>query len=200
MRAPVTRVRRAGTGRLMVLAALSLSGLALAFAPAQGGAAVPAGGQIAPGRGVGPVTLGMAARDLLRVWGTPAHMEQAPDGVSLYDYGESHGAGVFVTGDRVSQILVVDRNWTTPNGIKVGATRSELIAFLGRPDDAFAGETPDELRFLYRRHGLVFILKNRNVVGITVIPGEGEEGPRGLPPDDPAVRKPFLPTPTPPRY
>ena len=196
----MARALQAGSLPLVVLTLLALGGPAKFLAPAPAGAAQAPGGQIAPGKGVGPVTLGMAARDLLRLWGNPGRMEQAPDGVSLYDYGESHGVGVFVSGDRVSQILVVDRNWTAPNGITVGASRSELVAFLGRPDDAFAGETPDELRFLYKRQGLIFILKDRTVVGITVFPAEGEEGPRGLAPDDPALRKPFLPTPTPPRY
>ncbi len=106
---------------------------------------------------------------------------------------------------RISQILVVTPQWSTPNGIKVGATRPEVVAFYGRPDETLTGQTPEEFRYWYRRRGLVFIFKDRAVVGITVIAAETPEAPKGLSPDDPAVRKPFLPTPgaappTGPRY
>jgi hypothetical protein len=173
--------------------------LTAAAAPA-GAASAGAGGEILPGKGVGAITLGMTVSNLFSLWGQPARTERDPDGVVLYDYGESRGVGVFVAGDRVSQILVVSPDWSTPNGLKVGATRPEVAAFFGRPDAQLPGQSQDEFRYLYRRAGLVLIIKGRNLAAITVIPAEAPDAPKGLDPDDPALRKPFLPTPTPPRY
>lgn len=172
---------------------------AAGVAPAQAASAGP-GGEITPGKGVGGITLGMTVNDLFRLWGPPARTERDPDGVVLFDYGDARGTGVFVAGDRVSQIMVVTPDWSTPNGIKVGSTRPEVLAFFGRPDAQFPGQTRDETRIYYRRNGLVIAFKDRSVVGITVVPAEAPEAPKGLEPDDPAVRKPFLPTPTPPGY
>jgi len=173
--------------------------LAAAAAPA-GAASGTAGGEITPGKGVGGIALGMTVGDLFRIWGQPARTERDPDGVVLYDYGESRGVGVFVAGDRIAQILVVGPEWSTPNGIKVGATRPEVAAFFGRPDAQLPGQSQDEFRYLYRRAGLVLIFKGRTLAAITVVPAEAPDAPKGLDPDDPVLRKPFLPTPTPPRY
>ncbi len=162
-------------------------------------------GEIVPGKGVGDIRVGMAAGDLLRLWGVPERMEPDAEGVVLYDYGSARGVGIFISGDRIEQILVVTPEWATPNGLKVGATRPEVVAFFGRPEDVLQGQTPDEFRYLYRRRGIAFLFKERAVAGITVMPAETEGPIQGLSPDDPAVRKPFLPTPgaappTGPRY
>ena len=188
-------IRRQGVIGLAILA-LWLCCSLLAF-PALAGAAAAgaAGGEIVPGKGVGEIRMGMAAGDLLRLWGPPERIERDVDGVNLYDYGNAKGIGVFVSGDRVTQILVVAPEWSTPNGIKVGATRPEVVAFYGRPDETLAGQTQDEIRYWYRRRGIIFIFKDRTVAGITVIAAEIPEGPKDLSPDDPALRKPYLPTP-----
>ena len=199
MRSVIVTTRTASGGRLVLFLALLCWATSAQPAPARA-AADAATGQIVPGKGVGSVTLGMSETDVIRAWGPPERTEQSPDGIALYDYGEKQGVGVFVAGNRVTQIMVITRDWTTTNGLRVGSTRPEVLAFYGRPDDEFRGEAPDEFRYWYRRHGLVFIFKNRTVAGITVIAAEVAEGPRGISPDDPAVRKPFLPTPTPPRY
>ena len=195
MRRPMDVLRLPKALRLPVLAPLLCWTLLAPAAPAGAAAAGAARGEIVPGRGVGEIKVGMVVGDLLRLWGSPERTERDPDGVTLYDYGEQRGVGVFVAGDRVSQILVVTPVWTTPNGIKVGATRPEVVAFYGRPDEQLQGQSLDEFRYWYRRRGIVFIFKDRAVTGITVIAAEAVEGPRGLSPDDPVVRKPFLPTP-----
>lgn len=194
MRPSADAARRPRGPGLPALARL-LCGILLAFAAPAGAAAAGAGGEIVPGKGVGNIAVGMPLGDLLQRWGPPERTERDLDGVTLYDYGEKRGVGVFVNGDRVSQILVVTPDWTTTNGIKVGATRPEVLAFYGRPDHEFRGQTQDELRFWYRRRGIVFIFKDRELAGITVLPAEVPEAPKGLDPDDPALRKPFLPTP-----
>ena len=187
-------------GAALVLLPL-LCGLLAQPAPAAAAAANPAKGQIVPGKSVGSISLGMSEPDVVRAWGPPERTEQSPDGVALYDYGEKQGVGVFVAGNRVTQIMVITPEWMTTNGLKVGVTRPEVMAFFGRPDAEFRGDARDEYRFWYKRQGLVFTFRDRTVAGITVVPAEGEEGPKGgLPPDDPAVRKPFLPTPKPPQY
>jgi hypothetical protein len=188
---------RTPKGASLVLAPLLCGLLAQPFS-AVAAAAEAVKGQILPGKSVGSINLGMSEPDVVRAWGPPERTEQSPDGVALYDYGEKQGVGIFVAGNRVAQIMVVTQDWTTTNGIKVGATRPEVLAFYGRPDAEFKGENRDEYRFWYKRQGIVFTFKDRAVAGITVVPVEGEEGPRGGPPsDDPAVRKPFLPTPKP---
>lgn len=197
MRRPMDVLRLPKALRLRVLAPLlSWTLLALA-APAGAAAAGAAGGAIVPGQSVGEINVGMVLGDLLRLWGFPERTERDPDGVTLYDYGDRKGVGVFVAGDRVSQILVVGPEWTTTNGIKVGATRPEVVAFFGRPDELLRGQSLDEFRYWYRRRGIVFIFKDRAVAGITVIAAEIPEAPKGLSSDDPAPRKPFLPKPEP---
>ncbi len=179
-----------------------LCGLLAQPVPAAAAAANPAKGQIVPGRSVGSINLGMSEPDVVRAWGPPERTEQSADGVALYDYGEKQGVGVFVAANRVEQIMVVSPEWITTNGLKIGATRPEVLAFYGRPDQALGGQTQDEYRYWYKRQGIVFTFKDRTVAGITVVPpAEGEDTSKGgLPPDDPAVRKPFLPTPKPPQY
>ncbi len=185
--------------------ALGLASLALLLggallAPVVSAAAAAGGGargEIVPGQSVGEIKVGMVVGDLLRLWGVPERTERDLDGVTLYDYGDRRGAGVFVAGDRVSQILVVTPEWATPSGIKVGATRPEVVAFYGRPDETLPGQAQDEFRYWYRRRGIIFLFKDRAVAGITVIAAEVPEAPKGLSPDDPALRKPFLPKPEP---
>jgi hypothetical protein len=172
-----------------------LCGVLLA-APAGASAAGAAGGEIVPGKGVGDLKVGMSLRDLLQRWGQAERTERDMDGVTLYDYGDTRGVGVFVAGDRVAQILVVTPDWSTTNGIKVGATRPEVLAFYGRPDEQVTGQTPDEFRFWYKERGIVFIFKNRTVAGITVLGTDVPEAPKGPDMDDPG-RKPFLPAPAP---
>ncbi len=187
------RPRKGGAPRI---AAALLCGALLGAA----GLAAKAGagaGEIVAGKSVGEIRVGMAVGELLKLWGVPERTERDAEGVTLYDYGTKRGVGVFVDGDRVSQIMVVSPDWTTNNGLKVGVTRPEVLAFYGRPDEEFGGQTQDELRFWYRRRGIVFILKDRVVAGITVLAAEVPEAPKGLDPDDPALSKPFLPTPEP---
>lgn len=201
MRPAMVTTRILKGGRLALVFALLCWGLSAWPAPTLAATVDATKGQIVPGKSVGGISLGMSEPDVTRAWGPPERTEQSPDGIALYDYGEKQGVGVFVAGNRVTQIMVVGRDWNTTNGLKVGSTRPEVLAFYGRPDEEFRGEAPDEFRYWYKRHGLVFMFKNRTVAGITVIAAEAIEGPRGgLPPDDPAARKPFLPTPTPPRY
>ena len=195
MRRPMAVFRLPKALRLPVLAPLLCWALLAPAAPAGAAAADAARGEIVPGQRVGEIKVGMVVGDLLRLWGLPERTERDPDGVTLYDYGEGKGVGVFVAGDRVSQILVVTPVWATPTGIKVGATRPEVVAFYGRPDETLPGQTPEEFRYWYRRRGIVFLFKDRAVAGITVIAAEVPEPLKGLSPDDPAVRKPFLPTP-----
>lgn len=190
--ASVQCVKATGVG---IFAWLLCGSILASAVPAVAAAASATGGEIVPGKGVGPVILGMAAGDLLQRWGLPERTERDVDGVVLYDYGTAKGVGVFVSGDRVSQILVVGREWSTPSGIGVGATRPEVVAFYGRPDEFLQGQSLDEFRYWYKHRGLVFIFRDRAVAGITVLPAEAEAPPGGLRPDDPVLRKPFLPTP-----
>lgn len=181
------------TGTLWALAFAASWGLAASPAPAAAG---EAGGLIHPGKGVGGISLGMAVGDLLRLWGLPERTERDPDGIILYDYGNSRGVGVFVAGDRVSQMLVVTPDWATPNGVRVGAKRPEVVAFFGRPDEQLGGASEGEFRYVYRRRGLAFTFKDRAVAGVTVIPAEAEEAPpEPLPGQPEKGREPFFPTP-----
>lgn len=194
MRPPVGPARTAKPPGRRLLAPLLCWALLAAAAPAWA-AGGGAGGEIVPGKGVGDIKVGMPVGELLRLWGPPPRTERDLDGVVLYDYGEAKGVGIFISGDRVSQIMVVSPDWVTTNGIKVGATRPEVAAFFGRPDEEMQGQSLGEFRYWYRRRGIVFIFKDREVAGITVIAAEAREAPKGLPSDDPALRKPFLPTP-----
>ncbi len=196
MRRPADAPRRP-KGPALPISTLLLCGTLLASA-APAGAAAAGAGEIVPGKSVGDVRLGMSTGELFQRWGPPERTDRDSDGVTLYDYGEKQGVGVFVDGDQVSQILVVTPDWITTNGIKVGATRPEVLAFYGQPDTQLTGQTQDEVRIWYKRRGLVFIFKGRAVAGITVVAAESSEAPTGGPADDPTVgHKPFRPTPGP---
>jgi hypothetical protein len=184
-------------GRRLPVFALLLSGTLLAAAPAGAAAAGAGGGEIVPGKGVGDLKVGMSLGDLLKRWGQAERTERDLEGVTLYDYGETRGVGVFVAGDRISQILVVTPDWSTTNGIKVGATRPEVLAFYGRPDVQLTGQAQDEVRFWYKQRGIVFIFKDRTVAGIAVLGTDVPEAPKELDPNDPDYRKPYLPPPGP---
>ena len=176
--------------------ALLLCGALLAAAPAWAAAADAGGREIIPGKAVGDIKLGMSLSDLFQRWGQAENTERDLDGITLYDYGETRGVGVFVAGDRISQILVVTPDWATTNGLKVGATRPEVLAFYGLPEEQFGGQTRDEFRFWYKQRGIAFIFKNRTVAGITVLAADVPEEPKGSDTEDPG-RKSFLPTPAP---
>jgi len=197
MKRPAATMQRFNGDRPAALALL-LCGTLLAAAPALAAAAEAGGREIVPGKAVGEIKLGMSVGDLFKRWGQAERTERDTDGITLYDYGETHGVGVFVDGDRVSQILVVTPDWSTTNGIKVGATRPEVLAFYGLPDEQFAGQTQDEYRLWYKQRGIVFIFKSRTVAGITVLAMDVPEAPRGAEADDPTLgRKPFVPAPAP---
>jgi hypothetical protein len=172
-----------------------LAGVALCggVIPAWGGSTSE--GEIVPGKGVGSITVGMTSADVMRLWGPPSRTENSSDGVILFDYGDAKGVGVFVLGERIMQIMVVTQAWSV-NGLKIGATRPEVLAFFGPPDEEqTAIDSPGEYRYVYRRRGLAFTFRDRTVAAIAVIPAEVGERPKGLDPDDPALRKPFMPTP-----
>jgi hypothetical protein len=174
---------QAATARTTAILALGCA-LALA-APAPAGAADEAqGGEITPGKGVGPITLSMALDDLTRLWGAPAQKgERDQDGVVLYDYSEARGVIVFLKDDRVVQFVVVTPAWSTPSGARVGATWPQVRAFLGQPDETLPGQTKDESRYLYRQRGIAFILKGRTVAAIVVLAAQGA-APSKSPLDD----------------
>lgn len=155
--------------------------LALA-APAAAGAAPEApGGEITPGKGVGPITLGLPLDDLVRLWGPPEQRtERDQDGVVRYDYGEARGVHVFLKDGRVAQLIVVTPAWSTPNGAKVGTTWPEVRAFLGQPDETLPGQTQNESRYWYKQRGIAFVLKGRTVAAIVVVAGASEPAARGF--------------------
>ena len=154
--------------------------LALA-APAAAGAAPEAqGGEITPGKGVGPITVGMPLEGLLRLWGTPQRKDRGQDGIDLYDYGEVRGVLAFLKEDRVAQLIVLTPAWSTPTGAKVGTTWPEVRAFLGQPDETPPGHTQDELRYWYKRRGIAFILRGRTVAAIVVLAGVNEPASHGF--------------------
>jgi len=155
---------------------------ALAWAAVAAGAAPDApGGEITPGKGVGPVTLGMPLDDLVRLWGPPAQQgDRGQDGVVLYDYTEARGVLVFLKDDRVVQLIVVTPAWSTSNGAKVGTTWPEVRAFLGQPDETSPGQSQDESRYLYKQRGIAFILKGRTVAAIVVLTAQSAAPSKGF--------------------
>lgn len=160
---------------LTVLCALAL------VAPAPPAAAAEAqGGEITPGKGVGPITLGMSLEDLVRLWGLPQETDRGQDGVDRYDYGEARGVLVFLKEGRVFQLIVLTPAWSTATGAKVGTPWPQVRAFLGQPDEAPAGQTPDEVRYWYKRLGIAFFLKGRTVAAIAVVPAQNESASSGL--------------------
>lgn len=173
------RVRPVGVAALGALVGV----LALAMLAGAGAGSTATGGEITPGKGVGPITIGLALSDLLRLWGAPEGTGRDPDGVDVYDYSEARGVRVFLKGDRVARLLVVTPAWSTPNGIKVGTTRPEVRAFYGQPDETLSGQTPDEARYWYKQRGIVVILRDRTVAALEVL--AAETGPRGSPADRP---------------
>lgn len=171
----VALVSRLGAAAL--LAALCAFALA---APAPAAAAEAEGGEIAPGKGVGPITLGMSQQELVRQWGPPQEKARNQDGSELYDYGEARGVLIFLKEDRVAQLIVLTPAWSAPSGAKVGTPWPEVRAFLGQPEEMLRGQTPDESRYWYRRRGIVFILKGRRVAAIVVVPAESGSASQGL--------------------
>ena len=154
---------------------------ALALAPAAAGEAPEAqGGEITPGKGVGPITLGMPLEGLLRAWGPPQNKDRDPDGVDRYDYGDAQGVLVYLKEDRVAQLIVLTPAWATPSGAKVGTRWPEVRAFLGSPDETLPGQTQDEPRYWYKQRGIAFILKGRAVAAIVVLAGVNESASKGL--------------------
>jgi hypothetical protein len=154
---------------------------ALAAAAAAAGAATEApGGEITPGKGVGPITLGMPQDDLVRLWG-PAERtgERDQDGVVLHDYSGPQGVFAFLKDDRVVQLVVVTPAWSTPSGARVGATWPQVRAFLGQPDETLPGQDKDETRYLYKQRGIAFILKGRAVAAIVVVTAQGAAASKG---------------------
>ncbi len=172
----VTAVPRLGAAALLtVLCAFALA------APAPAAAAAEAeGNEITPGKGVGPITLGMSLQELVRLWGLPQEKARDQDGIDRYDYGEARGVLVFLKEDRVAQVIVLTPTWSAPSGAKVGMPWPEVRAFLGQPDEMLKGQTPDESRYWYKRRGIVFILKGRRVAAIVVVPAESESASQGF--------------------
>jgi hypothetical protein len=160
-----TQVPKVGAAALVAL----VCALALAGPAAAGAAPAPPGGAITPGRGVGPITIGTSREDLVFLWGRPEGTGRDLDGVDLYDYLETRGVRVFLTGDQVVQLLVVTPAWSTPDGIRVGTTRPEVRAFLGPPDDLLPGQIQDEALYWYKQRGLIVIFKDRAAAAIVVL-------------------------------
>ena len=154
--------------------------LVLAAPVVPGAAEEGAGGEITPGKGVGPINLGMPLDDLTRLWGPSAEKgERSEDGVALRDYSDAQGVLVFLKDDHVVQLVVVTPAWATPSGAKVGATWPQVRAFLGQPEETIPGQTKDETRYLYRQRGLAFILRGRAVAAIVVLAPQVEATNKG---------------------
>jgi hypothetical protein len=165
------------------LAPAALLTIVLAFALAAGataGAAPDAqGGEITPGKSVGPITIGMPLEELLRVWGRPEQTERGQDGLDRSDYTD-RGVLVFLKEDRVVQLIVLSPAWSTTSGAKVGMRWPEVRAFLGQPNETQQGPTQDEPRYWYTERGIAFILKGRTVAAIAVVAPIHESGSKGL--------------------
>ncbi len=176
------RSRHAARGSMRGLAPLLalVCALALAAPAAAGTTSEGAGGEITPGKGVGPITLGMPLEKLVSLWGRPQREDRDQDGVVRYDYGDSQGVLVFLKEDRIIQLLVLTPAWVTPTGAKVGLPWPQVRAFLGQPDTTLPGQRPDETRYWYKQLGLAFILKGRTVDTIVVLAGFNESASRGF--------------------
>lgn len=170
---------RAPKGGLVPLLAV-VCALALAAPAAAGAAPETPGGEIALGKGVGPITLGMSLENLVRLWGRPQREDRDQDGVERYDYSQTQGVFVFLKEDRVIQLVVLTPAWSTPSGAKVGIPWPQVRAFLGQPDTTLQGQTPDETRYWYKQLGVAFILKGRRVDSIVVLPGANAPASHGL--------------------
>jgi hypothetical protein len=171
-----TRVPKVSAAALLIL----VCALARAAPGSAGAAPETQGGEITPGKGVGPITLGMSLEDLVLLWGRPQQADRDQDGVDRYDYSEPRGVLVFLKEDRVAQLLVVTPAWSTPSGAKVGTPWPQVRAFLGLPEETLPGQTQDESRYWYRQRGIGFFLKGRTVSAIFVLPGMNEPGSRGV--------------------
>jgi len=171
-----TPVPKVGAAALLgLVCALALAGPAAAGAAPEGPS-----GEITPGKGVGPITLGMSPEGLRRLWGPPQRTDRGQDSVDLYDYGEAQGVLVFLKEDRVAQLVVVTPAWSTPAGAKVGTPWPAVRAFLGQPDETLPGETQGESRYWYKQRGIAFILKDRTVTAIVVLAAVNEPASRGF--------------------
>ena len=154
--------------------------LALAARAAAGAAPDAQGGEITPGKGVGPITIGLPLEELLRVWGRPQQTDRSQDGIDRYDYPEPRGVLVFLKDDRVVQLIVLSPAWSTASGAKVGTRWPEIRAFHGQPDETQQGQTQDEPRYWYTQRGIAFILKGRTVAAIAVVAPLPESASKGL--------------------
>jgi hypothetical protein len=117
--------------------------------------------QIIPGERVGPVQLGMSAKEVVGQWGRPEEIEPDKNGGTSYRYA-ARGILVVLSDDakpEVSLILVTDKSYATDKGVRVGSASSEVASAHGKQDDE-RGETDRTYLMIYMNLGIVFRIEN----------------------------------------
>ena len=124
---------------------------------------------VQPGRGVGPVVIGMPLAEVVSLWGEPTSVvsESAPDERVALRYETGLGARVEVSGERTVKEIDVegDLGFTTREGVRFGMPRHQVILIYGEP-----GGGADELR--YARKGIEFGLRQGQVFRMRVFKPE----------------------------
>lgn len=118
---------------------------------------------IVPGKGVGPVSLGISQTELYRIMGEPTETWTGSEGAT-YTFGPlvvflDYRTGVF-------QIQAKGSEFATPEGIRVGDSALALEAKLGPPQSR---EKHDRLWIYdYRSKGIRFGIMDGHIVDIYV--------------------------------
>ena len=119
---------------------------------------------VEPGKGIGPVKLGMRLQDVVSVLGPRKSDAQFSDGVVVYRWFEppsNNGIGV-----RATKAGMVFRIWTlnddryvTKGGLHAGSSEGEILAVLGKPSRVLTDSASKTKILIYDSLGIWFTIQ-----------------------------------------
>ncbi|HKX18450.1 MAG TPA: hypothetical protein VJT33_10615 [bacterium] len=141
---------------------------------------------IAPGAGIGPITLGQPISLIIGVLGAPRFTYNPGNGFTVYAWfdntqsgpGHQAGRGLAAIADSTTLVVEVqayyDPRYQTSDGLRVGLTPAQVRAKLGEPSRVMSES--DGYTLVYRLRGIAFHVATnpqadgyQTVVWITVV-------------------------------
>ncbi len=111
----------------------------------------------------GDLELGLPFQQVVKLWGKPDHRaDMKGKSAEIVSYRD-HGVRLVVSQGRVDGILITTGDFITPQGVKIGSSRAEVVRAFGKK---FQEKEP----YLgYSQDGIGFILGEEQVIEIQVL-------------------------------
>ena len=129
---------------------------------------------IVPGQRIGPIYLGMTAKDLYRTMGTPtSSYSDTSLSLTSYDFGPGNGRNgrpytdARLTNGIVTVITTSERRFHTGNSLTIGSSDLALRATMGNPACTLPGRLGEQEQYLEYRN-VSFVVRRGVVTFINV--------------------------------